>query len=410
MSPSAARWWSGTYRLRPRHPAASCSASRPAACAAATGTAGWATTPTSRCRTCRGTSWPAPSRRSGADVRRLAGRRPRHRAVRLRLRQLRRCAWPATSRSATHQTQPGFTHWGSFAELVVARARRRQPRRRCRTSCPSPSRPALGCRFATAVPRGRRSRAGCAPGEWVAVHGCGGVGLSAVHGRGRRRRPGRRGRRRPRSALALARAARRARRCLDAARAGRRRRVAADAVRDATGGGAHAVPRRARQPGTCAARCLALRPPRPARPGRACCRRPSAARRCRWTGSSALELEIARQPRHGRALAYPAMLGARRRRPAAAGAAGHPRPLPGRGRRGVRRPRCRPRHRGGHPVLSLRRTRAGAAPGRRPHAPLTGPSALVLTAPQSQRRRPYGRARTRPAPGTRSVARTRGGR
>jgi alcohol dehydrogenase len=38
----------------------------------------------------------------------------------------------------------------------------------------------LGCRFATAY-HGLAHRADLAPGDWVAVHGCGGVGLSAVH-------------------------------------------------------------------------------------------------------------------------------------------------------------------------------------------------------------------------------------
>ncbi|WP_435361116.1 zinc-dependent alcohol dehydrogenase family protein [Haloarchaeobius sp. DFWS5] len=38
----------------------------------------------------------------------------------------------------------------------------------------------LGCRFMTAF-HGLAHRADLAPGDWVAVHGCGGVGLSAVH-------------------------------------------------------------------------------------------------------------------------------------------------------------------------------------------------------------------------------------
>ncbi|WP_327695053.1 zinc-dependent alcohol dehydrogenase family protein [Streptomyces sp. NBC_00459] len=76
------------------------------------------------------------------------------------------------------QTQPGFTHWGSFAEFValdhadvnlVA-----MPEAMSFGTAAS-----LGCRFATAyravVQQGR-----VAAGEWVAVHGCGGVGLSAV--------------------------------------------------------------------------------------------------------------------------------------------------------------------------------------------------------------------------------------
>lgn len=38
----------------------------------------------------------------------------------------------------------------------------------------------LGCRFATSF-HGINHRADVEPGDWVAVHGCGGIGLSAVH-------------------------------------------------------------------------------------------------------------------------------------------------------------------------------------------------------------------------------------
>ena len=76
------------------------------------------------------------------------------------------------------QTQPGFTHDGSFAEYVVVRHADvnlvRLP-----DTVDAISAAALGCRFATAfravVQQGR-----AAPGQWVAVYGCGGVGLSAV--------------------------------------------------------------------------------------------------------------------------------------------------------------------------------------------------------------------------------------
>ena len=76
------------------------------------------------------------------------------------------------------QTQPGFTHWGSYAELVVLHAAdvnlvALPEAMAFRTAA------ALGCRCATAyraVTQVGRVRAG----EWVAVHGCGGVGLSAV--------------------------------------------------------------------------------------------------------------------------------------------------------------------------------------------------------------------------------------
>lgn len=76
------------------------------------------------------------------------------------------------------QFQPGFTHWGSFAEFVaIDRADLNL------VALPEDMRFAtaasLGCRFATSfravVDQGRTLA-----GEWVAVHGCGGVGLSAI--------------------------------------------------------------------------------------------------------------------------------------------------------------------------------------------------------------------------------------
>ena len=76
------------------------------------------------------------------------------------------------------QFQPGFTHWGSFAEYVgiyyadvnlVALP----------DTLAFDTAASLGCRFVTSfravVDQGRVS-----PGQWVAVHGCGGVGLSAI--------------------------------------------------------------------------------------------------------------------------------------------------------------------------------------------------------------------------------------
>lgn len=76
------------------------------------------------------------------------------------------------------QRQPGFTGWGSFAELLAV------PRAAINLvllpeGVDDDSAALLGCRFATAfralLPVGRLQA-----GEWVAVHGCGGVGLSAV--------------------------------------------------------------------------------------------------------------------------------------------------------------------------------------------------------------------------------------
>ncbi|WP_329460244.1 zinc-dependent alcohol dehydrogenase family protein [Streptomyces sp. NBC_01497] len=76
------------------------------------------------------------------------------------------------------QEQPGFTHWGSFAELV--------PLRHADTNLVAVpdsmsflTAASLGCRFATAY-RAVAERGRVRPGEWLAVHGCGGVGLSAV--------------------------------------------------------------------------------------------------------------------------------------------------------------------------------------------------------------------------------------
>jgi D-arabinose 1-dehydrogenase-like Zn-dependent alcohol dehydrogenase len=76
------------------------------------------------------------------------------------------------------QRQPGFTHWGSFAELtaidwadvnLVALP----------DGLHFDAAAALGCRAATAY-RAMLQVGRVRAGEWVAVHGCGGVGLSAV--------------------------------------------------------------------------------------------------------------------------------------------------------------------------------------------------------------------------------------
>lgn len=77
-----------------------------------------------------------------------------------------------------HQFQPGFTHWGSFAEFVAIHYADvnlvRLPDEMAFETAAS-----LGCRFATSfravVDQGRVTA-----GQWVAVHGCGGVGLSAI--------------------------------------------------------------------------------------------------------------------------------------------------------------------------------------------------------------------------------------
>ncbi|MFB7507082.1 zinc-dependent alcohol dehydrogenase family protein [Streptomyces broussonetiae] len=149
------------------------------------------------------------------------------------------------------QTQPGFHHWGSFAEYVsldhadvnlVA-----IPDDMAGTTAAG-----LGCRFATAfravVQQGRM-----AAGEWVAVHGCGGVGLSAVMiaaASGARVvavdvSP---------EALELARRFGAAQ-CVDASRTP----DTAAAVRELTGGGAHLSLDALGSPATCAASVNGLR-------------------------------------------------------------------------------------------------------------------------------------------------------
>ena len=77
-----------------------------------------------------------------------------------------------------HQSQPGFTHWGSFAEYVridhadinvVALP----------DTISDITAATLGCRFITAF-RAVVAQGQVSGGQYVAVHGCGGVGLSAI--------------------------------------------------------------------------------------------------------------------------------------------------------------------------------------------------------------------------------------
>jgi alcohol dehydrogenase len=76
------------------------------------------------------------------------------------------------------QTQPGFTHHGSFAEQVLVRAADvnlvRLPETLSFVAAAG-----LGCRVGTAF-RALTAHGRLRAGEWLAVHGCGGVGLSAV--------------------------------------------------------------------------------------------------------------------------------------------------------------------------------------------------------------------------------------
>jgi len=77
-----------------------------------------------------------------------------------------------------NQFQPGFTHWGSFAEFVAIHYADMNLVRLPDTM-DSVTAASLGCRFATAF-RALEAQAKVRAGEWVAVHGCGGVGLSAI--------------------------------------------------------------------------------------------------------------------------------------------------------------------------------------------------------------------------------------
>jgi alcohol dehydrogenase len=82
------------------------------------------------------------------------------------------------SQICDNQFQPGFTNWGSFAQYVSIKYADHNlvklPEEIDFVTAAS-----LGCRFATAF-RACAAQANIKPDNWVAVHGCGGVGLSAV--------------------------------------------------------------------------------------------------------------------------------------------------------------------------------------------------------------------------------------
>ena len=76
------------------------------------------------------------------------------------------------------QSQPGFTHWGSFAEYVALDfADTNLVKLPAQINDVTAA--TLGCRFITSfraiVAQGKVSK-----GQYVAVHGCGGIGLSAI--------------------------------------------------------------------------------------------------------------------------------------------------------------------------------------------------------------------------------------
>lgn len=76
------------------------------------------------------------------------------------------------------QTQPGFTGAGSFAERVALHAADANLVR-LPASVDFRAAASLGCRFATAF-RALTAHGRLRAGDWLAVFGCGGVGLSAV--------------------------------------------------------------------------------------------------------------------------------------------------------------------------------------------------------------------------------------
>lgn len=90
------------------------------------------------------------------------------------------CEWcrAGDAQVCPDQQQPGFTHWGSFAERVALHAADTNLVR-IPDDVSFAAAAALGCRFATAF-RALTGRARVQPGEWVVVVGAGGVGLSVV--------------------------------------------------------------------------------------------------------------------------------------------------------------------------------------------------------------------------------------
>jgi alcohol dehydrogenase len=90
------------------------------------------------------------------------------------------CEWclSGNAQVCPAQEQPGFTHWGSFAQSVVLHAADANLVAVPET-VPTEAAASLGCRFATAY-RALAGRARLTAGEWVTVVGAGGVGLSAV--------------------------------------------------------------------------------------------------------------------------------------------------------------------------------------------------------------------------------------
>jgi alcohol dehydrogenase len=77
-----------------------------------------------------------------------------------------------------YQFQPGFTAWGSFAQYVAVRYADVNLVR-LSEEIDFVTAASLGCRFSTSF-RAIVAQGQVSPGQWIAVHGCGGVGLSAI--------------------------------------------------------------------------------------------------------------------------------------------------------------------------------------------------------------------------------------
>ncbi|MBC9733501.1 alcohol dehydrogenase catalytic domain-containing protein [Nocardioides marmotae] len=162
-----------------------------------------------------------------------------------------RCAWCAAGEQQVcpDQVQPGFTYPGSWAERVAVPAAAANLVR-VPDGLALDAAAALGCRFATSY-RALTVHGGLRAGQHLAVHGCGGVGLSAVmigvalgaHV----------------VATDLDPAAREAACALGAEVLDPAAVPVADAVRDATGGGAHVSVDAVGSPATAAASVRSLR-------------------------------------------------------------------------------------------------------------------------------------------------------
>jgi len=77
-----------------------------------------------------------------------------------------------------NQSQPGFTHWGSFAEYM-ALSHADLNLVKLPDEINDETAAILGCRFITSF-RAVVEQGDLKGGEFVAIHGCGGVGLSAI--------------------------------------------------------------------------------------------------------------------------------------------------------------------------------------------------------------------------------------